>query len=71
MALEQKNFRKKVGGLLILKSTGINIKGYNWIFPISLVFEENIDAGASGQSSRPKLPWPRFQTASPLHSQQT
>lgn len=36
MALEQKNFRKKVGGLLILKSMSINIKGYNWIFPISL-----------------------------------
>lgn len=70
MALEQKNFRKKVGGLLLLKSRSINIKGYN-LSHFSVVFEENIDASAVGQSSRPKLPWPRFQTASPLHSQQT
>lgn len=37
----------------------------------SAVFEESIDAGTAGQSSRPKLPWHWFLTGRRLHTQQT
>lgn len=38
MALEQKDFRKKVGGLLFLKHMSVSVKGYCCTFPLSLQF---------------------------------
>lgn len=38
MALEQKDFRKKVGALLLLKRLSVSVHGYYWTFPLSLQF---------------------------------
>lgn len=37
MALEQKDFKKKVGAL-ILKRLSVSVHGYYWTFPLSLQF---------------------------------
>lgn len=44
MALEQKDFRKKVGGRLLLERVGVGVEGYCWTFFLSLQFLKKASA---------------------------